>query len=84
MVRIPSLRNVADLLLLSVRLFVWKFQIYKQFREELLIWYNTVRPHQSLDWDTMETPDKAFIRKLKGKQKENCQKTETENREGSA
>ena len=66
------------------------FQIYKQFREEfasleeMLVWYNTIRPHQSLDWDTMETPDKAFIRKLNHKQKENHQKTETENREDSA
>ena len=49
-----------------------------------MVWYNTIRPHQSLDWDTIETSDKAFIRKLKHKQKENHQKTEMEKREDSA
>ena len=28
--------------------------------EEFVVWYNTVRPHMSLDWDNLETPEQAF------------------------
>jgi len=45
------------------------FQTYEQNRirfdtfQEFIEWYNKVRPHQSLDWDNFETPEKAFYRK---------------------
>ena len=32
--------------------------------DELVDWYNYTKPHMSLDWDNLETPDKAFIRKM--------------------
>ena len=47
------------------------FQIYKNHRhaftskEEFLNWYNTVRPHLSLRLEELETPQIAFIRKMK-------------------
>ena len=28
------------------------------------IWYNYTKPHMSLDWDNLETPSKAFVRKM--------------------
>jgi putative transposase len=31
--------------------------------EEFLNWYNCVRPHRSLNFDVLETPEQAFIRK---------------------
>lgn len=31
--------------------------------DEFVEWYNTVRPHMSLDWDNLETPDQAFWRR---------------------
>lgn len=31
---------------------------------ELVHWWNHVRPHMSLDWDALETPSAAFIRKM--------------------
>ena len=31
---------------------------------ELVHWWNHVRPHMSLDWDSLETPAKAFVRKM--------------------
>ena len=34
-------------------------------KEDFLHWYNEVRPHRSLDFDALETPAQAFIRKLK-------------------
>jgi len=47
------------------------FDIYKNHRhafktkEEFLRWYNEVRPHRSLNFETLETPNQAFIRKKK-------------------
>ena len=32
--------------------------------EELVVWYNSKRPHMSLNLDAIETPDQAFIRKM--------------------
>jgi putative transposase len=32
-------------------------------KEEFLIWYNEVRPHRSLNFEILETPKQAFIRK---------------------
>jgi len=36
----------------------------RQFRDEheVIPWYNDVKPHESLDWDT---PSKAFVRRLR-------------------
>jgi len=34
-------------------------------KEEFLYWYNDVRPHRSLKFDILETPQQAFIRKMK-------------------
>jgi len=31
--------------------------------EEFVIWYNTKRPHMSLNWDQLETPVQAFYKK---------------------
>ena len=33
--------------------------------EEFLHWYNDIKPHRSLNFDMLETPSQAFIRKLK-------------------
>ncbi len=47
------------------------FQIYDKHRqafrtkEEFLIWYNEVRPHLSLNIEELETPQQAFLRKMK-------------------
>jgi hypothetical protein len=32
--------------------------------DELVTWYNSKRPHMSLNLDAIETPDQAFIRKM--------------------
>lgn len=32
--------------------------------DELVEWYNYTKPHMSLDWDNLETPAKAFVRKM--------------------
>ena len=34
-------------------------------KEDFLHWYNEVRPHRSLRFDVLETPEQAFIRKMK-------------------
>jgi len=34
-------------------------------KEEFLFWYNDLKPHKSLNFDMLETPSQAFIRKLK-------------------
>jgi putative transposase len=45
------------------------FHLYQRFRSDfenindLIVWYNTIRPHMSLDLDNLETPEKAFYRK---------------------
>ncbi len=47
------------------------FQTYKRHRDafptldKFLHWYNAVKPHLSLNWDTLETPHQAFHRKLR-------------------
>jgi len=46
------------------------FHTYQLYRHEfetiddLVFWYNTVRPHSSLDEERLETPEMAFYRKL--------------------
>ena len=32
--------------------------------EELIDWYNYIKPHISLDWDNLKTLAKAFVRKI--------------------
>jgi putative transposase len=32
--------------------------------EDLIHWYNEIKPHMSLDFDNLETPSQAFIRKM--------------------
>ena len=47
------------------------FQIYKRHRhafsskESFLNWYNEIRPHLSLRFEELETPEQAFQRKMK-------------------
>src|SRR3972149_6988041 len=47
------------------------FQIYDRHREayktleEFLHWYNDLKPHKALNFDELETPSEAFIRKLR-------------------
>ena len=47
------------------------FDLYKNKRhmfetlEAFVDWYNEVRPHRSLNFDMLETPSQAFIRKMK-------------------
>ena len=47
------------------------FQVYNRNRkayktaEEFLHWYNDLKPHKALNFDELETPSQAFIRKLK-------------------
>ena len=45
------------------------FDLYKNHRnsfdslDEMIEWYNRVRPHMSLNFDELETPERAFYRK---------------------
>lgn len=32
--------------------------------DDLIQWYNDIRPHMSLDFDNLETPSQAFVRKM--------------------
>jgi putative transposase len=47
------------------------FDIYVRHRnafktkEEFLYWYNEVRPHRALNFDILETPQQAFLRKMR-------------------
>lgn len=47
------------------------FELYKAHRnyfetkEDFIKWYNEVRPHSSLNFEELETPEQAFIRKMK-------------------
>lgn len=47
------------------------FQTYDRHRkafktkEEFMYWYNDLKPHRALNFDELETPSQAFIRKLK-------------------
>ena len=34
-------------------------------KEEFILWYNEIRPHRSLNFEILETPQQAFIRKMK-------------------
>ena len=34
-------------------------------REDFIVWYNEIRPHRSLNFEVLETPQQAFIRKMK-------------------
>ena len=34
-------------------------------KEEFIVWYNDVRPHTSLNFEILETPKQAFVRKMK-------------------
>ena len=34
-------------------------------KEKFMVWYNDVRPHRSLNFEELETPQQAFIRKMK-------------------
>ena len=34
-------------------------------KEEFMHWYNEIRPHMSLNFEVLETPSQAFIRKMK-------------------
>jgi putative transposase len=38
--------------------------------DELVHWYNEIKPHMSLDWENLETPSQAFRRKMHHKQRE--------------
>lgn len=38
--------------------------------DELVHWYNEIKPHMSLDWENLETPSQAFKRKMHHKQRE--------------
>jgi putative transposase len=40
-----------------------KMHLFSDIRE-LVHWYNNIRPHMSLDWDNLETPAQAYIRKI--------------------
>ena len=47
------------------------FHTYEQHRyrydtlEEFIDWYNTIKPHMSLDWDNLQTPEQAFWKKCR-------------------
>ena len=47
------------------------FDLYRNKRilfktkEDFIVWYNEVRPHMSLNFEILETPQQAFIRKMK-------------------
>ena len=34
-------------------------------KEEFIIWYNEIRPHSSLNFEVLETPQQAFVRKMR-------------------
>ncbi|MCH8004588.1 MAG: hypothetical protein IH934_08230 [Nanoarchaeota archaeon] len=34
-------------------------------KEEFLHWYNELRPHRALKFDILETPQQAFLRKMR-------------------
>jgi putative transposase len=40
-----------------------KLHLFKDIHE-LVDWYNNIRPHMSLDWDNLETPAQAYVRKM--------------------
>jgi len=48
----------------------------KEFQslDEIVRWYNEVKPHESLDFDHAETPAHAFVRKLRPTERTACLK----------
>lgn len=48
------------------------FGLYKRMRhefasfEEMIVWYNEIRPHRSLDEEKLLTPKESFYRKVRG------------------
>ncbi len=40
-----------------------KFHLFRDI-DELIDWYNNIRPHMSLNLDVLETPSKAYARKM--------------------
>ena len=34
-------------------------------KEEFMYWYNDLKPHRALNFDELETPSQAFIRKMR-------------------
>ena len=34
-------------------------------KEEFVRWYNEIRPHRSLNFEVLETPAQAFVRKMR-------------------
>ena len=38
--------------------------------EQFVTWYNTKRPHMSLNWDRLETPVQAFYKKIDRRRKQ--------------
>lgn len=42
---------------------------YFESIEQFIMWYNTKRPHMSLNWDELETPIQAFYRKVDRRRK---------------
>lgn len=43
--------------------------MYFETIDEFITWYNTKRPHMSLNWDDLETPIQAFYRKVDRRRK---------------
>jgi putative transposase len=43
--------------------------MYFESIDEFITWYNTKRPHMSLNWDALETPIQAFYRKIDRRRK---------------
>ena len=43
----------------------------REFRskDEIVRWYNEVKPHESLDFEHAETPAHAFVRKMRPKER---------------
>jgi len=37
-------------------------------KEKFIYWYNDLKPHRALNFDELETPSQAFIRKLKNEE----------------
>ena len=42
--------------------------------DDLMNWYNDVKPHMSLDFDRLETPSEAFVRKMHHSARPNMEK----------
>lgn len=40
-----------------------KLRLFRDM-DEFVDWWNNIRPHMSLDWDSLETPARAFVRKM--------------------